>query len=143
MKDLGMIIDSDLSFCSHIEDKLKKANTVLGIIRRSFTCLTPSILIPLYKAFVRHLIEYGAVVWCARLTRAQTRAIEKIQMRATEMVEGIGHLDYPDRLRALDLPTLAYRRARGQMIEVWKHINTYDPDIITQTFQYSASARRA
>ena len=29
------------------------------------------------------------------------------------------------------------------MIEVWKHINTYDPDIITPTFQLSASARRA
>ena len=38
------------------------------------------------------------------------------------MVDGMGSLDYPTRLEQLGLPTLLYRRNRGDMIEVWKHL---------------------
>ena len=56
-KDLGIIIDSELTFEAHIEAKLGTANQMLGLIRRSLTCCTAEIVIPLYKAFVRqHLV---------------------------------------------------------------------------------------
>ena len=58
-KDLGIIIDTDLTFDVHVSEKIKKANNMLGLIRRSFCCLNADILLPLYKAFVRHLLEYG------------------------------------------------------------------------------------
>ena len=53
-------------------------------------------------------------------------------MRATKMVDGMGSLDYPTRLEELGLPTLLYRRNRGDMIEVWKHLNVYDPETIPE-----------
>ena len=81
-------------------------------------------MLPLYNAFVRHLVEYRAT-WSGRLKRSQIRAIERIQMRATQMIEGMGYIDYGERLKLLRLPTLAYRRARGEMIEVWKHYTMY------------------
>ena len=58
-KDLGIIIDTDLTFDVHVSKKIKKANNMLGLIRRSFCCLNADILLPIYKAFVRHLVEYG------------------------------------------------------------------------------------
>ena len=54
-------------------------------------------------------------------------AIESVQRRATKLVPKIKNLTYPDRLKALNLPTLSYRRLRGDMIEVYKIIaNIYD-----------------
>ena len=61
--------------------------------------------------------------------------LENVQKRATKMVDGYANLDYQERLRKLDLPTLVYRRARGDMIEVYKHFHAYDQDLIPNTFQ--------
>ena len=38
-------------------------------------------------------------------------------------MDGYKNLTYTERLQSLDLPTLAYRRARGDMIEMYKHFN--------------------
>ena len=48
-------------------------------------------------------------------------------MRATKLVISIKNLIYKDRLKRLNLPTLKYRRIRGDMIEVYKILtNKYD-----------------
>ena len=86
---------------------------MLGLIRRSFSCLNTDIQLPLYNAFVRHLVEYGAPVWSGRLKRSQIRAIEKILMRDTEMIEGMSYIDYCERLKLLLLPTLSCRSVPG------------------------------
>ena len=49
-------------------------------------------------------------------------------------------MPYEERLRKLKLPTMTYRRARGLMMEVWKHINSYDTAVISPTFQFTRSA---
>ena len=38
-KDLGVTFDCKLTFEAHINDKVNKANMILGLIRRSFTYL--------------------------------------------------------------------------------------------------------
>ena len=62
-KDLGVIIDTRLSFDAHINNKTNKANSILGIIRRSYTHLDESILMILYKALVRPYLEYANTIW--------------------------------------------------------------------------------
>ena len=62
-------------------------------------------------------------------------------MRATKIVESVKGMPYEERLRKLKLPTMTYRRARGLMMEVWKHINSYDTAVISPTFQFTRSAR--
>ena len=44
------------------------------------------------------------------------------QRRATELLQNISHLSYPERLAALSLPTLEYRRIRGDMIKILSNI---------------------
>ena len=46
--------------------------------------------------------------------------LEKVQKRATKLVITIKKLRYEERLRRLKLPTLKYRRIRGDMIELHK-----------------------
>ena len=46
--------------------------------------------------------------------------IEKVQRRATQLVSSLRELSYEERLRKLKLPTLAYRRLRGDLIQVYE-----------------------
>jgi hypothetical protein len=43
-------------------------------------------------------------------------------MRATRILSEIKHLNYEERLKTLNLPTLAHRRHRGDMIQTFKII---------------------
>ena len=46
--------------------------------------------------------------------------IENVQRRCTRQLPYLKDLSYPERLKKLKLPTLAYRRIRGDMIETYK-----------------------
>ena len=46
--------------------------------------------------------------------------IEKVQRKATKLVPSISHLSYEERLQRLELPSLKYRRLRGDMIMTYK-----------------------
>lgn len=132
-KDLGIVIDSDLTFAEHIIEKVKKANSIVGIIRRSFTSLQKDTFVKLFTAFVRPHLEYGQAIWAPHL-RKYVKLIEDVQKRATQLVDGFRKMEYRERLERLQLPTLAYRRLRGDMIETYKHFHKYDPNILPPSF---------
>ena len=117
-KDLGILIDSNLRFEEHISSKVNKANAIMGLIRRTFTFLDCKLFKKLYTTFVRPPLEYRQVVWSPFL-RKQINMIENVQIRATKLVDGLQNMDYTERLKILNLPTLVYRRARGDMIKVF------------------------
>ena len=60
-KDLGVIIDHELKFHQQTAASVKKANRVLGIIKKSFSHLDETTLPLLYKTLVRPHLEYGKV----------------------------------------------------------------------------------
>ena len=62
-RDLGVIFEDNLSFDSHIQRAVSKANQILGLIRRSFDYIDRDMFTQLYKAFVRPHLEYGNIVW--------------------------------------------------------------------------------
>ena len=49
--------------------------------------------------------------------------IEKVQMRATRMIQQIKNYSYEARLQWLNLPTLKFRRLRGDMIQVYNIVS--------------------
>ena len=55
--------------------------------------------------------------------------------RATKIVPELRDMSYPDRLRALGLTTLEDRRIRGDMIEVYKLLNSLTNVDYNQFFQ--------
>ena len=62
-KDLGVIVDSDLSFEEHISAKVRIANAMVGLLRRSFSYLSPQVFRKLYLSLVRPHLEYAQTVW--------------------------------------------------------------------------------
>ena len=102
-------------------------------MRRSFSYLDPMSFKKLFCAFGLPHLEYGQSVWAPHLQK-NINAIEKVQIRATKLVDGLKNLEYEERLRRCDLTTLRFRRMRGDMIEMWKHFNVYDRDILSPSF---------
>ena len=49
--------------------------------------------------------------------------IEKVQKKATKLIPELKHMNYTDRLKKCQLPTLHYRRIRGDMIETYKMVS--------------------
>ena len=73
----------------------------------------------MYKTLVRPIIEYGNSVWGPTYIGDQKK-IERIQRRATKLVPELSHLPYQERLKKLKLPSLVYRRKRGDMLMVYR-----------------------
>ena len=97
---------------------------MLGLIRRSYTYLDSQSLLKLYTSLVRATLEYANAAWTPILRRDQI-LLENVQRRATKLIPELRDRDHEDRLRALKLPSLYYRRARGDMIEAYKFTHRY------------------
>ena len=70
--------------------------------------------------------EYAATIWNP-CKEGYIDDLEKVQRRATKLLQNISHFSYPECLVALNLPTLLYRRIRGDMIKTFKILNNiYD-----------------
>ena len=121
-KDLGVMIDHELKFDIHIDRQVNKANQQLGLIRRSFDALDEETFTMLYKSLVRTHLEYCNAVTFPIYDR-QAQLLESVQRRATKLVPGLSDLSYVDRLKKLELPSLYYRRARGDIIEAYKYLH--------------------
>ena len=113
IKDIGVTVDSLLSFKQHIYRKIDTANKIIGIIRRSYKYLDTEMFIPLYKCLLRSHFDYAVTVWDPYILKL-IDGIESVQRRATVLIPQIKNLCYPERLQKLGLPTLAYRRVRGK-----------------------------
>ena len=133
-KDLGITIDSNLNFEEHIARKVRTANAIVGQMRRSFSYLDCDTFKRIYVGFVRPHLEYGEAAWSPHLVR-NIDALEKVQIRATKLVDGLSKLSYTERLQRLDLPTLLFRRRRGDTIEMFKHFHTYDKATLAPSFK--------
>ena len=70
------------------------------------------------------------------------RRVEKIQRRATRLLPHLQDKSYSERLSALSLPSLSYRRHRGDLILLYKIINNYFNSDFTDLFTYSTSSTR-
>jgi Reverse transcriptase (RNA-dependent DNA polymerase) len=121
IKDLGVIFDKNLKFTEHVNDKVNKAYGMLGLIKRNFRYMSRNCLVMVYKAIVRSHLEYADAVWCP-VKREDVDNLERVQKRFTKIIPELSHLAYSERLRELKLPTLVYRRIRGDMIELYKFI---------------------
>jgi len=128
-RDLGILIDCCLNFSEHISKTTHKANSIMAVIRRTFTQLDCQCFSLLFKSLIRPHLEYGVPIWFPYKMK-DIEEVEKVQKGATKQVKSLRGLPHEQGLRKLNLPTLRYRRHRGDMIEVYKILHAiYDKDI--------------
>ena len=59
-------------------------------------------------------------MWSLRLKKDK-KLVEGVQRRATKIIPGLKDLTYEQRLEKMKLPSMCYRRLRGDLIEVFKY----------------------
>jgi len=63
VRDLGVLIDSDLKLSSHIDTMVTKAHQRASLILRCFKCSDPVLLYRAFVTYVRRILEYNCQVW--------------------------------------------------------------------------------
>ena len=124
-------MDDHLTFNDELHSRIRKANNISGIIRRTFTYLDEETFKKLFKALVRPHLEYAATVWKPRLKRDIAK-LESVQRRATKYIPTLRNLPYEERLKKLGLPTIRFRHLRGDLIETFK--------IMTSKYDFHSSS---
>ena len=120
-KDLGILFEKNLKFNKHITVTVKRANKLVGLIRRTFSFMDKELFLMVYKCLIRSVLDYGSPVWNPS-TKKYRQLLENVQRRATKLVPDLKMLSYQERLRELNLPTLYYRRNRYDLIQLFKII---------------------
>lgn len=140
-KDIGVLVDKNLTFTRHMQQQVNKANSIMGLIRRTYTYLDEISFKYLFQALVRPHLEYAEAVWNPYLKK-YIQIIENVQKRATKQVHTLSKMNYSERLKKLKLPTLKYRRLRGDMIETYKIISgIYDTEVTNGMLEQIESTR--
>ena len=121
---LGVTLQSDLKFTAHINNKISKANKILGIIKRTLYGAPPKAKLMAYTALCRPVIEYASVLWDPHIQR-DVYNIEMVQHRAVRFISGLkGQTDsVTEEMNKLGLKPLANRR-KSQRVSLLMRILT-------------------
>jgi ribonucleases P/MRP protein subunit RPP40 len=120
-RDLGVIMHKSAKPSRQCAEASKKANSTLGMIKRTIVTRDKDTILRLYKSLVRPQLEYCVQAWNPYL-KQDIEKLEKVQRRATKMISGYKNLSYEERLAKCGLTTLEWRRSRGDLIEAYKII---------------------
>ena len=90
-KHIGMVLDSKLSFQSHIREAIHKARRGIGIIRYLSRYVSRNILDQVYKLYVRPQLDYGDIIYHRYdpdMRLDITKRLERTQYQAALAVTG-------------------------------------------------------
>ena len=137
VRDLGILINDELSWKDHYYKMIKEAKKYAGWILRTFSSRSKRVILLLYSSFVRSRLEYSCPLWIPH-TKKDIMAIEAVQRSITAKIYEVKDLNYWDRLKELKLYSLQRRRERYCIIHVWKILNGLAPNDIDMFFRPNA-----
>ena len=123
-KDLGVTFSADMKVSEQCGIAASKGNQIIGLIWRTIMYKEKQLIVPLYKAIVRPHLEYCIQAW--KPYRKKTEKLERTQRRATKIIPELRDLIYESRLLQYGLTTPETRRLRGNQLEVFKIMNSYE-----------------
>ena len=156
IRDLGVTLDTKLTFAAHISDVVKRANRSLGMLIRSFQAgrssrsnFKTTALLAAYFANVRSILEYASVVWAgaadthtARVDRVQHKFLMWLSHHSSPTSRTAPSLSYPDLSRHFKIPSLASRRIQHDLIFLKNILTTkLDCPFLLESFSLLVPAR--
>ncbi len=118
-KDRGIVLNTRPSVEDNVVSVANKARGTLLHIKRSFSTLTPSIFLTLYKVFICPHPENTVQASSPILSR-YFQALESVQKRALKFVKGLRHIPNETALQWRRLISVVRRRIRVDLICMYK-----------------------
>ena len=123
---LGVDIQQDLKWNTHIDRITTNASKALGLIRRNLSSCTKETKIAAYIALVRPTVEYCSAIWDPH-TSEQIQKVEKTQRRAARMVfnDYNWQTSVTELIRELEWDSLSTRRKITRLSILHKAMGGY------------------
>lgn len=149
VKDLGVYLDSNLTYRFHYEHIVMKANKIAGFIARTVKPFRDSAsVLTLYFCLIRSILEYNSVIWSPQYNIHIDR-LEAIQRRfIRNLTTKLGMKrklpTYEARLTFFRIDTLQSRRAIQDLSILYKIVNTkWDAmDLLSHVTLYTGGSKR-
>ena len=107
-KLLGVAIDNELSWKTHVSTITQSASYRLYLLRRLKSLdFPPAELKEVYTTFILPKLTYASPAWSSSLTATQSNLLEKVQKRACRIIMGPHYSTYQEALATLHLTSLA------------------------------------
>ena len=136
VRDLGILVDDNLKFNSHINEIIKRSNQRANLIHRTFLSRNKSSLITAYKVYVRPLLEYNSIIWSPSQI-GLINNIESVQRSFTNRLPGFNNLSYADRLLYLNLQSLEHRRLFYDLVTCYNIVYNRIANVFDDFFTFS------
>ena len=125
VKDLGIIVSSNLIWKDHIRDIKTKAFLRCHQILRCFTTNNIWTLLRAYKTYIRPILEYNSSIWNPS-SKQEKKDLERVQRYYTRKACRrckIPYDSYEDRLLKLNIEKLELRRLKADLCMTFKIIH--------------------
>ena len=87
-KHLGISLYEKLIFKQHVDSAILKMNNSISVIKKLRHSLPPKLLLTIYKAFLRPLVDYGDTIYDRPQNESFCNKIESVQYKAALAITG-------------------------------------------------------
>ena len=129
---MGIVLDSKLDLNFYFDQKIKKCNKLIGLIRRLSVNVPRNALLTIYRSLIKPHLDYGDILYDKPENKNFQNKLEKVQYRAclaiTGAIQGTSRQKPYDEL---GLHSLSKRRWRHKLIFFYKILNGHLPKYLS------------
>ena len=155
MRDLGVTLDSKLTFAAHVDSVVSRANRMLGLLMRSVqtaqrahrTVFDHRPIMTAYTAHVRSIVEYGSVIWSGaaathlkRLERLQHRFLMWLGCKTRQRCPPLDYISLLDHFRCQSIKARFIQIDMSFLRSAMN--NRFDCSDLTSMFSLAVPVRR-
>ena len=129
VSDLGIMIDDNLSYNSHIKKVISKVNNLSAWALRTFRSRDKYLMKKIWRSLIQCHADYGCILWYPVGRIGEMRALEDPLRSFTKRVSGMWNKSYSERLEHLNMSSIERRTERYMIIYIWKSINGFVPTL--------------
>ena len=127
LRDLGVILSSDLKFSDHIDKVEATVSKKIGWILRTFRSRNTFMMKVLWKQLLQPHIDYCSQLYFQGYSPDLAR-LENLQRKYTRQIREVKDLNYWERLGTLGLKSQERRIERYRIIYTWKCLEGLVPN---------------